>query len=48
MMFDKIKILIDQLNIDEISEERKLILNELVAYIKQKQSENYLVKMHIV
>lgn len=47
-MFEKIKQQIDQLNIDEISEERKLILNELVAYIKQKQKEGNVIQLNFI
>jgi len=47
-MFEKIKEQISQLTIDEISEERKLILNELVAYIKQKQSENNVIQLNFI
>ncbi len=47
-MFDKIKEQISQLTIDDISEERKLILNELVAYIKQKQSENNVIQLNFI
>lgn len=47
-MFEKIKQQISQLTIDEISEERKLILNELVAYIKQKQSENNVIQLNFI
>lgn len=47
-MFEKIKEQISQLTIDDISEERKLILNELVAYIKQKQSENNVIQLNFI
>ena len=47
-MFDKIKILIDQLNIDEISDERKEILNSLVEYIKLKKSSGEEVQLNFI
>lgn len=47
-MFERIKQQISQLTIDDISDERKLILNELVAYIKQKQSENNVIQLNFI
>lgn len=47
-MFEKIKQQIVQFNTDEISEERKVVLNELVAYIQQKQAEGNIIQLNFI